>query len=52
MSTKTTSDNGRTVGVRTVDGFGVLVDNAGHRFVAQASIVAQQPVRSDHYGDS
>ncbi len=28
------------LGVRTVEGFGVLVDNIGHRFVAQASIVA------------
>lgn len=28
------------LGVRTVEGFGVLVDNVGHRFVAQASIVA------------
>jgi len=28
------------LGVRTIEGFGVLVDNIGHRFVAQASIVA------------
>ena len=28
------------LGVRTIGGFGVLVDNVGHRFVAQASIVA------------
>lgn len=28
------------LGVRTVEGFGVVVDNVGHRFVAQASIVA------------
>src|SRR5437899_2826411 len=28
------------LGVRTIEGFGVLVDNVGHRFVAQASIVA------------
>jgi clan AA aspartic protease len=28
------------LGVRTLEGFGVLVDNVGHRFVAQASIVA------------
>jgi predicted aspartyl protease len=28
------------LGVRTVEGFGVLVDDVGHRFVAQASIVA------------
>jgi predicted aspartyl protease len=31
------------LGVRTLEGFGVVVDNVGHRFVAQASIVA-----SDH----
>ncbi len=28
------------LGVRTIEGFGVLVDKVGHRFVAQASIVA------------
>jgi len=28
------------LGVRTVEGFGVAVDNIGHRFVAQTSIVA------------
>jgi predicted aspartyl protease len=28
------------LGVRTIEGFGVLVDNIGHRFVAQTSIVA------------
>ena len=28
------------LGVRTIEGFGVVVDNIGHRFVAQASIVA------------
>lgn len=28
------------LGVRTVEGFGVMVDNVGHRFVAQSSIVA------------
>lgn len=28
------------LGVRTIEGFGVLVDNVGHRLVAQASIVA------------
>lgn len=28
------------LGVRTIEGFGVLVDNVGHRFVAQSSIVA------------
>jgi len=28
------------LGVRTIEGFGVLVDNIGHRFVARATIVA------------
>jgi len=28
------------IGVRTIEGFGVVVDNVGHRFVAQTSIVA------------
>lgn len=28
------------LGVRTVEGFGVMVDNIGHRFVARARIVA------------
>ena len=28
------------LGVRTIEGFGVLVDNVAHRFVAQATIVA------------
>ena len=28
------------LGVRTLEGFGVAVDNVGHRFVARASIVA------------
>ena len=28
------------LGVRTIQGFGVLVDNVGHRFVAQATMVA------------
>lgn len=28
------------LGVRTVEGFGVMVDNVGHRFVAIATIVA------------
>jgi predicted aspartyl protease len=27
------------LGVRTIEGFGVLVDNVGHKFVAQASLV-------------
>jgi hypothetical protein len=28
------------LGVRAIEGFGVAVDNVGHRFVAQTSIVA------------
>ncbi len=28
------------LGVRTIEGFGVLVDNVGHRLVAQVTIVA------------
>ncbi len=28
------------LGVRTLEGFGVAVDNVGHRFVAEATIVA------------
>ena len=28
------------LGVRTLEGFGVMVDNIGHRFVATATIVA------------
>ena len=28
------------LGVRTIEGFGVAVDNIGHRFVAQTTIVA------------
>ena len=27
------------LGVRTIEGFGVAVDNVGHRFVAQATLV-------------
>jgi hypothetical protein len=27
-------------GVRTLEGFGVMVDNIGHRFVATTTIVA------------
>jgi len=30
------------LGVRTLEGFGVQVDNVGHRFVAQSSIVASE----------
>lgn len=33
------------LGVRTVEGFGVMVDNIGHRFVAQATLaVVARPV--------
>ena len=28
------------LGVRTIDGFGVMVDNIGHRFVATTTLVA------------
>ena len=28
------------LGVRTIEGFGVIVDNIGHRFVARTTIVA------------
>ena len=41
------------LGVRTLEGFGVMVDNIGHRFVATTTIVAaecsrfQEPVRVD-----
>ena len=28
------------LGVRTIEGFGVLVDNIGHRFVARTTLVA------------
>jgi hypothetical protein len=28
------------LGVRTLEGFGVMVDNIGHRFVATTTIVA------------
>ena len=28
------------LGVRTIEGFGVMVDNAAHRFVATSTIVA------------
>jgi predicted aspartyl protease len=28
------------LGVRTIEGFGVMVDNIGHRFVASTTIVA------------
>ena len=34
------------LGVRTIEGFGVLVDNVGHRFVAQTSIVVRQRPRA------
>jgi predicted aspartyl protease len=31
------------LGVRTLEGFGVMVDNIGHRFVATTTIVAARP---------
>lgn len=33
------------LGVRTLEGFGVMVDNIGHRFVATATIVAARARR-------
>ena len=37
------------LGVRTIEGFGVMVDNISHRFVATTTIVAagQRPVHPD-----
>ena len=29
----------KLLGVRTIEGFGVAVDNVGHRFLAQATLV-------------
>jgi predicted aspartyl protease len=34
------------LGVRTLEGFGVMVDHIGHRFVARATIVAAAEPRS------
>jgi predicted aspartyl protease len=34
------------LGVRTIEGFSVMVDNIGHRFVATTSIVAHAPFLS------
>ena len=34
------------LGVRTIEGFGVSVDNVGHRFVSQTSIVASGDSRT------
>ena len=31
------------LGVRTIEGFGVMVDNIGHRFVATTTLVATLP---------
>ena len=31
------------LGVRTIEGFGVIVDHIGHRFVARTTIVAATP---------
>lgn len=33
------------LGVRTIEGFGVMVDNIAHRFVATTTIVAPAPTR-------
>jgi len=33
------------LGVRTIEGFGVMVDNIGHRFVANPTTVASSPIR-------
>lgn len=33
------------LGVRTLEGFGVMVDNIGHRFVATITIVATRPIQ-------
>ncbi len=33
------------LGVRTLEGFGVMVDNIGHRFMATTTIVAASPSR-------
>ncbi|MSQ23895.1 MAG: hypothetical protein EXR58_05025 [Chloroflexi bacterium] len=33
------------LGVRTLEGFGVMVDNIAHRFVATTTIVAAGPTR-------
>ena len=35
------------LGVRTLEGFGVMVDNIGHRFVATSTIVASSPRITD-----
>ena len=36
------------LGVRTLEGFGVMVDNIGHRFVATTTIVAPMPRCGSH----
>jgi hypothetical protein len=39
------------LGVRTLEGFGVMVDNTGHRFVANPTTVARE-THSDNRTDS
>lgn len=42
------------VGVRTLDGFGVMVDNIAHRFVGTTTIVAlgcAAPMERKHQGE-
>lgn len=36
------------LGVRTLEGFGVMVDNAGHRFVATTTLVASGSYQPPH----
>ena len=36
------------LGVRTIEGFSVMVDNIGHRFVATTSLVCNTVLESDH----
>ena len=40
------------LGVRTLEGFGVMVDNIAHRFVATTTIVAAAVFNSSHLGCS
>jgi predicted aspartyl protease len=36
------------LGIRTIEGFGVMVDGIGHRFVATTTIVASQQAQHSH----
>jgi predicted aspartyl protease len=38
------------LGVRTLEGFGVMVDNIAHRFVATTTLVAVAPERTQNLG--